>query len=179
MTNPMIQGRRADSARRRERVLKALRTANANGSEISVSAVARAAGVDRTFLYRHRDLLSQVHAAASNPPGTHANGPQVSRDSLKADLANAHDRLSRQATHIRQLEQKLSALLGERVWAESGIGTPTDIEELQRRITSLEQQVVDLTNQLEKRDQDLDAARAANRELMSRLNAPRPRASPR
>ncbi|MEV0027245.1 hypothetical protein AB0H45_34650 [Streptomyces atroolivaceus] len=73
----------------------------------------------------------------------------------------------------------LSALRGEQVWAESGIGTPTDLEELRRRITSLEQQVVDLTNQLEERDQDLDAARAANRELMSRLNAPRPRASPR
>ena len=39
---------------------------------------------------------------------------------------------------------------------------------------TLEQQVVDLRLQLEERDQDLTAARAANRELMTRLNAARP-----
>jgi len=39
---------------------------------------------------------------------------------------------------------------------------------------TLEQQVVDLRLQLEERDQDLTAARAANRELMTRINASRP-----
>ncbi|GGV03948.1 hypothetical protein GCM10010211_83990 [Streptomyces albospinus] len=65
-------------------------------------------------------------------------------------------------------------MLGERVWAESGIGAPTDVEELRCRITTLEQQVVNLTDWLEERDQDLDADRVADREPMSRLNAPRP-----
>ena len=49
----MTAGRRADTARRRQRVLKGLETAAAAGEEISVSAIARRAGVDRTFLYRH------------------------------------------------------------------------------------------------------------------------------
>ena len=26
-------------------------------------------GVDRTFLYRHRDLLGQIHALQAGPPG--------------------------------------------------------------------------------------------------------------
>ena len=39
---------------------------------------------------------------------------------------------------------------------------------------TLEKQVVDLRLQLEERDQDLTAARAANRELMAQLNASRP-----
>jgi hypothetical protein len=37
----------------------------------------------------------------------------------------------------------------------------------------LEQQVADMRMQIEERDEDLAAARAANRELMTRLNAPR------
>jgi hypothetical protein len=35
-----------------------------------VSGIARAASVDRTFLYRHRDLLAQVRALETAPPAT-------------------------------------------------------------------------------------------------------------
>lgn len=38
-----------------------------DGDPINVSAIARAAGVDRTFLYRHPDLLGQVHTAEATP----------------------------------------------------------------------------------------------------------------
>lgn len=169
-TNPMIDGRRADSQRRRQRVIKAINTASSSGGEISVSAIARAAGVDRTFLYRHPDLLGQVHAAQASPAAAEHDGPAVSRASLLADLANAQGLISRQDSRIRQLEKKLSELLGEQAWRESGLGAPADVDQLRRRITTLEQQVVDLRGQLEDRDQDLDAARAANRELITRLN---------
>jgi hypothetical protein len=47
-------GRRADTARRRERLLTALSKAITSGQETSVGAIAQAAAVDRTFLYRHR-----------------------------------------------------------------------------------------------------------------------------
>ena len=78
------------------------------------------------------------------------------------------------ATRTQQLEKRLSELLGEQAWRATGLGAPTDIDQLQQRIVTLEQQVVDLRLQLEERDQDLAAARAANRELMTRLNASRP-----
>ncbi|MGC0361812.1 hypothetical protein RKD25_009187 [Streptomyces sp. SAI-124] len=68
MTSPMIEGKRADSARRRERVLQALDAALRSGQDITVSGLARTARVDRTFLYRHRDLLERVHAAATTLP---------------------------------------------------------------------------------------------------------------
>lgn len=168
--NPMIEGRRADSARRRQRVITAINAANAGGGGISVSAIARAAGVDRTFLYRHADLLGQVHVAQTNPATADTGGPTVSRASLQADLANAHGQLTRQAAHIRQLEKRLSALMGEQAWRESGLGAPTDIDQLQRQVTKLEQQVVDLNRCLDERDQELEAARIANRELMANLN---------
>lgn len=43
--------------------------------------------------------------------------------------------------------------------------------QLQKRVVTLEQKVIDLRLQLEERDQDLAAARAANRGLMTKLNA--------
>ncbi|MEU4705612.1 DUF6262 family protein [Nocardia salmonicida] len=170
MPNPMIQGRQADSARRRQRVLKALNAANSNATEVSVSAIARAAGVDRTFLYRHPDLLAQIHTAQSTPTSTHGNAAPVSTASLKADLANAQARMARLLAHNKLLEKKLSELLGEEAWQESGLGAPADIDQLQREITTLQQQVVDLSGQLTDREQELDAARAANRELFASMN---------
>jgi hypothetical protein len=35
--------------------------------ETARAAIARAAQVDRTFFYRHRDLLAKIHTAAAEP----------------------------------------------------------------------------------------------------------------
>ena len=170
-TETMRKGRQADSARRRQRVLTALDRAAASGTEISASGIARAAGVDRTFLYRHRDLLGKIHAAEAAPPTAGGTaGPAVSRASLQADLLAAHERAIRLAARIRQLEQRLSDELGQQTWQESGLGAPADIDALNQKITHYEQQAADLRLQLENRDNELAAARAANRELMTRLN---------
>jgi regulator of replication initiation timing len=165
----MIEGKRADSARRRERVLKAIEAAAKNGGDITVSGLARAAGVDRTFLYRHRDLLERAHAAASTP-AEEGKIAAVSRASLKADLANAMERNKRLASRVRQLEKRLSSQLGDAVWAESGLGAPADVDQLQRRIALLEQEVAAKSGELGERTEELEAARAANRELTRALN---------
>jgi hypothetical protein len=169
----MTQGRQADSARRRQRVLIAINQATATGVEISISGIARAAGVDRTFLYRHRDLLAQLHALeATTPPAAdnNTNGPSVTRASLQADLLAAHERSVRLHSRIQHLEKRLSQTLGEQAWRESGLGTPADIDALNQTITHLEQQTIDLRIQLEEREEDLAAARAANRDLMAQIN---------
>jgi chromosome segregation ATPase len=93
-----------------------------------------------------------------------------SRASLQADLLAAQQRTLRLAARIHQLEQRLSQLLGEQAWHESGLGAPDDIDGLKQRIVHLEQETVDLRIQLEERDEDLHAARAANRELITQLN---------
>jgi len=168
--NPIIEGRRADSDRRRQRVTKALADAITHNTGITVSGIAKAAAVDRSFLYRHSDLLGQVHAAAAKPHPTAQDGSQTSRASLQADLANAQQRVSRQQQHIHRLEAKLSTMLGAQAWNESGLGAPANVDQLERRVTELEQNIVELTSQLDEREQELDAARAANRELMTRIN---------
>ena len=169
----MIAGRRADTARRRQRVIKAVNDAVTQGEEITASGIARRAGVDRTFLYRHRDLLEQVHVAGAQPPNAPGVGPVVSHASLQADLLAAQQRGARMAAQVQQLQTRLSELLGEQAWRQSGLGAPDNIDQLKQQITHLEQHVVDLRLQLEERDQELLAARTTNRELMTQLNATR------
>ena len=79
--------------------------------------------------------------------------------------------VARQAARIRQLEAKLSQMLGDQAWRESGLGAPEDIDKLKRRITELERHVVELARQLEERGEELAAARAANREMITQFNA--------
>ncbi|MFJ5122312.1 hypothetical protein [Kitasatospora sp. NPDC088548] len=99
----MAEGRRADTGRRRQRVQTALAAAAKEGTEISVTAIARRAGVDHTFLYRHRDLLGQVHAQSAEPPTVPGGrGPVVSRASLQADLLAADARSARLAVQVRR-----------------------------------------------------------------------------
>lgn len=168
---PALRGRQADSARRRARVIQAISAATTAGQEISPTSIARAAGVDRTFLYRHRDLLEQVHVGQANASALAGAWPAASSSSLQADLLNAQQRATRLAARVQQLESRLSALLGEHAWRESGLGAPADIDALKHHNHALEQQITDMRIQLGERDQDLAAARAANRELMTQLNA--------
>ena len=170
-TTAIRQGRQADSARRRQRVIAVLDRADTDGTEISTSGIARAAGVDRSFLYRHRDLLEKIHTRqAAAPPAGGEPGPTVTRASLQADLLAAADRTQRLNGRVHQLEHRLSEALGEKAWRESGLAVPADIDALNQKINHLEQQAIDLRLQLDERDQDLAAARAANRELMAQVN---------
>ena len=171
-TAALAKGRQANSARRRQRVIAALDKAAAHGTEISVSSIARAAAVDRSFLYRHRDLLSKIHALEAAPPAAgHATGPAVTRASLQADLLAAQERAVRLNARVQQLEKRLSEALGEQAWRASGLGQSPDLDQLREQATSLQQQNIGLRLTLEERDQELSAARSANRELMAQLNA--------
>jgi hypothetical protein len=173
----LIASRRRDSTRRRLRVLNALERLSATGEEVSVSAVARAAGVDRSFLYRHHDLRAQIHAQAVDPTSSPASA-KASRQSLLADLANLRDQAQRLRRQNASLIARLSELLGQEVFRASGLAHTDGTEALQARIRELEQQLLGLRQQLEERTDELDAARAANRDLMTLANrAPAAQAS--
>ena len=145
-TRPMLDGRHDDSRRRRQRVLAVLHQAAAAGDPISPSAIARAAGVDRTLIYRHRDLLEKIHALQADPVPDVNSDHTVTHASLRADLLAAHERAARLNTRIHQLEKRLSEALGEHTWRESGLGAPVDIDALHQRISQLEQHNLDLNS---------------------------------
>jgi hypothetical protein len=56
------------------------------------------------------------------------------------------------------------------VWVESGLGAAPGIDQLQRRIPTLEQQLAETQGALNGRTEELDASRAANRDLTRALN---------
>ncbi|MEU7205377.1 hypothetical protein [Streptomyces sp. NPDC045470] len=127
--------------------------------------------MDRTFLYRHRDLLECLHTAGSRAASTSPGaGPAVTITSLQADLANANARATRLSVRVRQLEGHLSRHLGDQAWRESDFGGSGDTTELQAAITRLEQHNVELARALEEHQAELEAARAANRDLTRALN---------
>ncbi|MFD3676422.1 hypothetical protein [Streptomyces sp. NPDC058613] len=112
-------------------------------------------------------ISSWRRRAAGSWRGT---GPAVTRASLQADLANAGARSARLAARVHQLEERLSKTLGDEIWRTSGLGAPADIADLTSRITQLEQRNVELIQALEERQDELNAARAANRDLTRALN---------
>ncbi|WP_432017201.1 hypothetical protein [Streptomyces hydrogenans] len=166
----LAQARADDSARRRRRALAALDDLTRDGQPINVSSVARLAGVHRSLIYRHAELHAAVLARAAQPPDV-ATGPQVSRKSLLTDLANLTDRNTRLSGHVARLEQRLSEALGHEAWRVTGLGAPSDTGALEQQVALLEQQVAELRDRLAERDEDLQAARATNRELMTQLNS--------
>lgn len=171
---PLTQARVEDSARRRRRVLKALDELVRDGQPINVCAVARLAGVHRSLIYRHPDLHAAVQTRADQTPDE-PSGAGVTRQSLLTDLANLTERNTRLAQHITVLERRLSETLGEQAWRASGLGAATDNDTLNRENALLKQHVAELENQLADQTDDLQAARATNRELMAQLNQPRRR----
>ena len=171
-TATTCRGRRADSARRRQRVLTALNRAAPPATKISVSGIARAAGVDRTFLYRHRDLLDRSTPPRRSRRPPPAAGPAVSRASLQADLLAAQQRCARLAARVQPLETRLSEAARRTGLARVRARRTRRHRPTQTADPILEQQVIDLRLQLDERDQDLAAARAANRELMARAQHP-------
>ena len=118
-TNPLIAARRNDSDRRRRKVIDALDRLRTDGDEITVSAVARTAGVDRSFLYRHHDLRSQIHALAAEPDQPACT--RTSQRSLLADLANLREHNQRLRHQNTKLTERLSEVLGEQVFHAGGI----------------------------------------------------------
>lgn len=161
------RARSRDTADRRKRVARAITHLERAGAALTISGVARTAGVHRSFIHRHPDLAAAIRSAtpSTSPPETNV----TERASLHAELANAHAANRRQAIQIRALERQLSELLGQQVALDAGL-VPADVDPtvLGDRIQELEQTVTDLRRELAERDDDLAAARATNRAFARR-----------
>lgn len=155
---PLTKVRRRDTARRRLQVHNAIAELTFAGAEITVSSVARAARVHRSFIHRHPDLHAAVVAAAAVPAEPASTNSTVSVVSLRADLLNTRAHNARLQQHIRALENGLSETLGEAVFRDSGLGAPDDIRSLQQTLIDREQQLLELRRQLEERGEELAAA---------------------
>jgi hypothetical protein len=84
-----------------------------------------------------------------------------------ANLRAHNERLRHQNV---KLSERLSEVLGEQVFHDAGLTPTSEIVNLRNRVAELEQQLLDSKQDLQDRDDELAAARAANRELMATLN---------
>ncbi len=167
----LTQARRRDVERRRQRVHQALAETHTDGGEVSISAVAARAKVHRSFIHRHPDLHATVLAAAAETVLTPSPASTViSHRSVLAENANLHEQNRRLARHVRELEDRLSELLGNHAFERSGLGATTDTAALRDDNENLQQANLELKRLLEERDEDLAAARETNRRLMNQLN---------
>ena len=159
-TAAMTQGRRADSARRRQRVLTALSAAINSGEQMSVIRYRpRRRGGPHLPLPPPRTARTDPRRRSpttGHHPRRRAGGqPRLpaGRPARRPTTRHPHGR-PRPAPRNPPIH-----LLGEHAWRESGLGAPDDIDQLKQQIVTLEQHVVDLRLQLEERDQDLATRR--------------------
>lgn len=169
----LARARQRDVDRRQQRVHQALADMRVDGSEISISSVAGRARVHRSFIHRHLDLRAAVlQAAADAVERPSPASTTISHHSVLAENANLHEQNSRLARHIRDLEDRLSELLGQRAFERSGLGAPTGTSALQAELEQQRQANLDLKRALDERDEELAASRETNRRLMNQLNRP-------
>ncbi len=146
---------------------------HADGSEITVSAVAGRAKVHRSFIHRHPDLHAAVlKAAASTTTDPSPASTAISHRSVLAENANLHEQNRRLAQQISDLEDRLSELLGQQAFGRSGLGAPSGTAAVQAELEAERQTVLDMRRALEERDEELAAARETNRRLMNQINRP-------
>ena len=96
---------------------------------------------------------------AWSPSGTDERHMRVSGSLAFVDISG-----------FTKLTERLSEILGEQVFHDAGLTRTDETSTLQKRVAELEQQLLDRRQDLQDRDDELAAARAANRELMTRLN---------
>ncbi|MDP9987350.1 chromosome segregation ATPase [Arthrobacter oryzae] len=161
--------RRRDVEARRARVTHALNAMRTEGLEITISSVAGRARVHRSFIHRHLDLRALVYECADQP-STAASATTPTRRSLEADNLNLRAIARRQTQHIADLEARLSEILGEQAYSRTGLGAPRDHAALEEQNRILQNEIQELRAKLQDEEEELGAAREANRQLMGHLN---------
>lgn len=167
--NPLTAARRRDVNARRDRVAQALNAMRTEGSEITISSVGARARVHRSFIHRHLDLRADVYAAADQPSAA-AAATTTRRQSLETDNLNLRGTVHRQSQHIADLQARLSELLGEQACSRTGLGAPRNHAALEEQNQTLQNAIQELQAKLQDQEEELGAAREANRQLMGQLN---------
>jgi chromosome segregation ATPase len=178
------RARRHDSQTKRQRAADTIRLLEDSGEPITFPAVARRAGVSVSLLYANPDLASRIAAARDRQRQAGHNRAWrlparslVTEQSLRADLANAHEQNSRLAQEVAALRSRLEHHLGAQADIARGQSTGPLLDQLEQRAAELEADKSRLGHEVSRLQAEaseladtLDAARAMNRELMNELN---------
>ncbi len=119
----VIAAARRRAEQTRQRAIAALRRMDATGQRITFDAVARQAGVSRSWLYAQQDLRAEIQRLRQRHPATPAAPvppvrQQASASSLLRRLEAATARIRHLEADNQQLRDALARALGERRAAE-------------------------------------------------------------
>lgn len=165
----MVSARRRTSDQKLATTASTINSFLLNGTLVSISAVACAAGVSRNFIYSHDSLLHQLEAArqtqaqAGNIPGQRqpTNGAP-GRVALLTELSLAQQTIKRLRQEVADIKDQHQHCLGKQVQAaerseegQAATAKSLEIERLsaanrllRRRVDTLGQRVDDLTDDL-------------------------------
>jgi cell division protein FtsB len=180
----LARARRHDSRTKRVRARHALQEMIAAGQQITFAAVARHARVSVSLLYADADLAAAVADARDRQRQAGLQRTWglptrslVTEQSLRADLANTHEQLRQLHNDNTALHQRLERSLGTDADAARGRAITPLLDQLEDRAAQLEadnhklrRRITDLEAELRDANDSLQAARAANRDLMNMLN---------
>jgi chromosome segregation ATPase len=178
------QARRQDSRAKRQRAADALAVLDKNGELITFAGVARRAGVSVSLLYADPRLSSSIASARDRQRQAGADRAWrlparslVTEQSLRTELANAKERARRLAEEVAVLRDRLGRHLGAAADIARGEALSPLVDQLEQRNAELEadnhrqqKRINQLESEVRESNENLDAARAVNRELMSELN---------
>ena len=165
-TAAAIQARRQDTEQKLSRVREAITALRRQKAPITSAAVARLAGVSRTFLYENSDARILVADTVTRVNGQRAQD-QTDHDaqqeaSWRERALNAENALTTAHTEIRIQRTRIAELLGtirdlEQQWSTE------DIQRVNTENTTLKQRVRQLTQDNRTLDERLHAARSNGR----------------
>jgi hypothetical protein len=163
--------------RKRTLVLAAVEALVQRGRVPTIAGVARDAGVGRKFIYDHPDLRAQIELKCAQAVHRRADdmvsAARVTGASLRADLENSRVANLRLQQRLRNLECRLSQLEGA-----SLVGDDLLAGDVAADVAELERQLFETAEALRRSHEELDAARAINRELMAQANRVESHGSP-
>lgn len=164
------RSRSQDSLRKYDAVARATIDLSAAGYPFSVQDVANAAGVHRSFIYRHPELRLRVSEAENV---TNRHSPQDSGKSVTALLSENHSLKAvnaRLMNQIAALEKRLSELLGEAVYRDTGLGAGSAEVAAREEVERLKHLLMESDRKVSIAQEDLQATREVNKQLLLDMN---------
>jgi len=180
----LTRARRQDSQAKRAQANKALQAMLETGEPITFTGLARQAGVSVSLLYADKDLSARVarardrqHQAGTERAWRLPSRSLITDQSLRVDLANAKEQVRQTHEEMVLLRVRLARTLGAEADIARGRLDTSLLAQLEDRATELDtdntrlrRRVAQLETELREATDSLEAARLANRDLMSEIN---------
>ena len=161
-TTAAIQARRHAAQQKLQQVRDAIASIRRARTPVTYPAVARQAGVSRTFLYANPDARALVSQAVSKASQQPARAGDDQEPSWRERALNAEAALKTAEAEIRAQRRRMAILMGQIRDLEQDLA-PQAAQRIATENTTLKQRVRQLASDNRTLEQRLEAARSNNR----------------